>query len=149
MANYSRKVGLFTILSMALTSIVNAQNIGVATSKGLFLKDTITVKSFNDPDIKGIACYTTKYKKGGSFLSSTNSSLSCRQVGPISGGLSDRASVFSQQKGFIFNKKTIVARYIDRVRKVVVYLSYTKSMGGKNSSHSLSVVPTKEWRNEN
>lgn len=139
-----RKLALTALL---LSTGIQAQNIGVVTSKGFLFKDAITVKSFNDPDIPGVACYTTRYRKAAQLGGSTNSSLSCRQVGPIDATkLTPRKSVFSQQKGVLFSKKTLVTRMIDKARNVIVYLSYTKSMGSKNSSHSLSVVPIKKWK---
>lgn len=142
-----KKTSLAILLALSASSI-QAQDIGSVVSKGFLSRDSITVKSFNDPDISGVTCYTTRYKRGMSFNDSTNSSLSCRQTGPIdTTKLSFRQRVFTQQKGGLFlSKETLVDRMIDKVRNVIVYLSYTKSIGSKNSSHSLSVVPIKKWK---
>jgi len=141
-------VAIIAIVALAIIKNTRAQEIGTVVSKGgLFTKDKITVLSFDDPDIKGVTCYTTRYKRSMSFTDSTNSSLSCRQTGRIEGTLSNRENVFSQQKAFFGGKKTLVTRMIDRARKVIVYLSYTKGYGGKkNASHSISVVPIMEWK---
>ena len=142
-------VAVYLLLITAILWIPHvkaADTIGTATAKGLMFKDSIKVLAFNDPDFPGITCYTTRYSRSLSFVDSTNSSLACRQTGPIDMTKPVKAvrkNVFTQKKGFIFSKDTIVDRFIDYKRKVVTYLSYTKSMGGKNSSHSLSVVAVK------
>jgi len=75
-----------------------------------------------------------------SFEDQTNSSISCRQVGTISGTLTSAKSVFSAKKGAWF-KSFRVDRFYDKSRNVMVYLAYTKKLSGDNASHSISVVP--------
>ena len=151
--NQNRFNWMVTIYLLIITAVMwiphvkAADTVGTAVSKGLIFKDKIDVYAFDDPEIKGITCYTTRYKRNLSFVDSTNSSLACRQTGPIDMTKSyqqTRRRVFSQQKGFVFSKETVVDRFIDYKRKVITYLSYTKSIGkGKNSSHSISVVAVK------
>lgn len=131
------------LLLMITVNAIAADKIGKVDSKGILFKDSIEVMAFDDPDIKGVSCYTTRYVRSLSLTDSTNSSLSCRKTGEITGKLFSKEDVFSQSKGFIFSKKTKVARFWDAKRGVLVYLSYTTSMGDKNSSHSISVVVVK------
>ena len=122
-----------------------AEDIGVVEAKGIFFKDTVTVTVFDDPTIKGISCYTTTYKRSMTLKDdSASSSLSCRRVSKIVEGTpTDLKNVFSQNKAFLsFYKETVVDRFYDKKRNVLVYLSYTKSLGeGKNAETSVSVVP--------
>lgn len=131
------------ILSLLSFSAHSSDIIGSVKAKGLFIKDRIEITAFDDPTISGVSCYTTRYIRTASFSDdSTNSSLACRRVGQIKGNLTDFNNVFSQDKSFLsINKETVVDRFWDAKRRVLVYLSYTKSWGNKNSSHSISVVP--------
>ena len=110
-----------------------------------FFKDALSVQAFNDPFIKGVACYTTYYDRSFSFTDSHKSSLSCRQtentvIFASQKEMGNRKSVFSQSKS-IFFKHTMVDRIYDAKRKVIVYLIYSKSTGEDASHHSISVVP--------
>ncbi len=74
---------------------------------------------------------------------SSFSSLDCKKVGTIEGELTNKNNIFSQDKGFLsFDKNTIVDRFYDSKRNVLIYLSYTKSLFEKeNATHSISVIP--------
>ena len=41
--------------------------------------------------------------------------------------------------------EVITDRFIDNKRGVIVYLAYTKALGGKNASHSISTVVVRPW----
>lgn len=116
-----------------------AEQIAKVKAKGLIFKDTITVEAFDDPDIQGVTCYTTVYSRALTFSDSSSSSLSCRQTGLIKGKLTAKSSVFSRSKNPFF-KETVVDRFYDKNRSVLVYLSYTKATDGDNASNSISVV---------
>jgi len=123
------------------TSFVSAEPIGTVDTTGLFIKDQITVEAFDDPTIKGVSCYTTVHSRALPWSEGSASvSLSCRKIGPISGNLVSQANIFSRDKN-IFFKKTVVDRFWDAKRRVLVYLTYTTDTGNKNKDHSLSVVP--------
>ncbi|MBL4693366.1 MAG: CreA family protein [Magnetovibrio sp.] len=49
--------------------------------------------------------------------------------------------VFRQSKNILFFKTMHVDRFYDKARNVLVYISYTSKLTGKNASHSISVVP--------
>ena len=116
-----------------------ADTIGKVETKGLFIKDTLTVVAFDDPTISGVTCYTTVHNRAMSFDDSSSVSLSCRKIGTISGKLQDQPNVFSRNKSPFF-KKTIVDCFYDAKRGVLVYLVYTVAGGGDNNSNSISVV---------
>ena len=104
-------------------------------------KDKINVLVFDDPEIKGVACYVTYYDRALSLTDSAQAAISCRRVGPISGALKASDNVFAMEKSLFF-KETRVTRFYDAQRRVLVYLAYTASPSAKASpAHSLSVVP--------
>jgi len=137
---------LLIFLVCCIVINVRAEVIGEVKAKGLFIKDHIEIIAFDDPTIKGVACYTTRYVRPFSLMSdSTNSSLACRRIGKVEGDLISKENVFSQDKAyFALYKETVVDRFYDKKRNVLVYISYTKSWGDKNTQHSVSVVPLGE-----
>lgn len=131
------------VLAFIFSLSAQAETVGEVSTNGILFKDTIKVMVFDDPDIRGVSCYITYYDRSLTTENSTDASLSCRKVGPISGKLEGRASVFEMEKNMFF-KTTIVRRFFDAKRQVLVYLAYTDSTGSKNAHHSLSVVPIHE-----
>ena len=123
---------------------VLADTIGSVATKGILFKDKLNVEAFDDPTIKGVTCYTTVHKRALSFTDSSSASLACRQTGKIQGNLSHQKNVFSQSKSLFF-KKTVVDRFYDSNRNVLVYLTYTKGVNKRNTSHSLSTVVIRPW----
>jgi CreA protein len=120
------------------------ETIGSVSTKGILFKDKLQVEAFDDPSIKGVTCYTTVHKRALSFTDSSSASLACRQTGKIKGNLISQKNVFSQTKSLFF-KKTVVDRFYDSNRNVLVYLTYTKGVSKKNTSHSLSTVVIRPW----
>lgn len=137
---------ILTLILLNAFKIYASEEVGEVLAKGFLIKDKIVITAFDDPTIKGVSCYTTRYVRTMSLEDdSTNSSLSCRRISKIEGTLVNAQNVFSQDKGFLsIYKETVVDRFYDKKRNVLIYLSYTKSWGNKNSSHSLSVVPISE-----
>ena len=133
----------FIVVVVCLLSMSSyGEVIGKSSAKGLVFKDTLEVLAFDDPDIKGVTCYTTYYDRALTWDDSSSVSLSCRKTGVISGNLVARPNVFSQSKSLFF-KKTVVDRYYDAKRGVLVYVTYTKDTDGENASNSISVVVVK------
>lgn len=120
-----------------------AEMIGKVETSGMIFKDRIEILAFDDPTVKGVACYVTNTVRSMSFEDPSDSSLSCRKIGPISGNLNDQPHLFSQAKNAWF-KTVRVDRFWDAERKVLVYISYTTKTSGNNHSHSISVVPVGE-----
>lgn len=133
-------IAVFIFYHFVVSSAFANEIIGEAKTKGLFFKDKILVVAIDDPDIQGVSCYLTIQKKSLSFEDSSNNSIACRQVGPISGHLVSRENVFIQSKNPFF-KKLKISRFFDKKRNVLIYLSFVTATGGENDSHAISVVP--------
>lgn len=127
---------------LLLASPAVAEPIGTVETSGIIFKDTVTIHAVDDPTIRGVTCYVTTTEIGGPNLENpTDSSIACRQTGILSGTLSPATDVFRQSKNILFFKTMHVDRFYDKARNVLVYISYTSKLTGKNASHSISVVP--------
>lgn len=129
----------FLIILLLATFAYAGNEIGKVETSGLMFKDSLTIIAIDDPDIKGVTCYATLQNNALSFSDSSNTSLSCRKVGKITGALDNNLNIFQKSKNLFF-KEMLVSRFYDKNRGVLTYLSYTKKLTGKNASHSLSVV---------
>jgi len=128
---------LVILSTFFLSSVALAEEVGKVTAKGgWFSKDSIGIKAFDDPGM-GVTCYTTYYDRAWSMSDSSSTSISCRKTGAATSKFSTKSNVFAQSKGWL--KTTVVDRFYDAQRKVLVYLTYTKG-AGKSASHSISVV---------
>ena len=122
--------------------------------------DKIVIESFSDPLVENIVCYISRPVTGGvSGLvglaeEKSDSSISCRQVGPVTkeqvitlrefdeeaGDSRSRRSVFSVDTN-IFFKHTSVVRFMDKERNVLIYMSYAREFTDGSPKSSISVVP--------
>lgn len=134
-----KKLWLICLVALLFAMASYAEVIGKSSAKGIVFKDKLEIHAFDDPQIKGVTCYTTYYDRALDWNDSSSVSLSCRKTGPISGKLENKNHIFAQSKNFFF-KETVVDRYYDSKRNVLVYVTYTKDTSGQNASNSISVV---------
>lgn len=114
--------------------------------------DEITVDVFEDDKIAGVACYISRAQIGGYkgamglAEDTSDASLDCRQVGPISirERLKKGESVFSERRSLIF-KRMKVLRYCDIERNVIVYMVYSEKIVDGSPKNSVSAVPIMHW----
>jgi len=137
-------------LSISFTPTVFAEKIGeVDTAFKLIGPDhKIVVEAFDDPKIAGITCYVSRSKAGGITgaiglaTEKSESSIACRQVGPISASVAIPQSeeVFNESRSILFKKMRIV-RMVDPARQVLLYLTYTDKLIDGSPKNSLTAVP--------
>jgi CreA protein len=114
--------------------------------------DRIVVDGFDDPKVQGVACHISRAVTGGvkgelGFAEDTSdASIACRQVGPISfkGELKEGESVFDERRSLVF-KRLHVVRFYDRPRNVLVYVSYSDRVIQGSPKNSISSVPVMGW----
>lgn len=129
-----------------LGSFAFAEKLYEVKTSGVLLKDRLEVHAIDDVDTKGaVVCYFTLPKRTLSIEDQTNTSISCRQIGKITSGLSSKKNVMKASKSWFF-KTLIMDRIYDRKRNVLIYVTYTKKLAGDNASNSISVVPIKNIR---
>lgn len=141
---------LVVALSMPFASAALADKIGeVDTAFKLIGPDhKIVVEAFDDPKVAGVTCYVSRSKAGGISgaiglaTEKSESSIACRQVGPISSTVPIPKSeeVFSESRSILFKKMRIV-RMVDPARQVLLYLTYTDKLIDGSPKNSLTAVP--------
>ncbi|MDE1148277.1 MAG: CreA family protein [Azospirillaceae bacterium] len=112
----------------------------------------LTVEAVSDPDIQGVTCHVVSFsrsvidrlRKGNWFEDPSNTSISCRQTGPIVIGKIDTSKsgeeVFSERKSLIF-KSIAVRRIYDRANDTLIYVIYSRQVKDASAKMAISTVP--------
>jgi CreA protein len=108
----------------------------------------IVIDAYDDPKVKGVACYVARAKTGGIkgaiglAEDKADASIACRQVGPISftGPVRQQEEIFSERQSILF-KRLRVVRMVDPARNVLIYLSYSDKLIEGSPKNSVTVVP--------
>lgn len=147
---------LMLILSVPGTLL--AEEIGSVSTKFKILgaNDKIVIEAFDDPEISGATCYLSRAKTGGVSGAvgvaedTSDASIACRQIGPISlpekikNGQEDGKEVFKKSTSFLF-KSLQVVRFYDAKRNVLVYLTYSDRIIEGSPKNSISIIPITPW----
>lgn len=118
------------------------------TFKLLSPNDKVVVDVFDDPAVAGVACYLSHAKTGGYkgalglAEDTSDASVACRQVGPISfkGRIATQEEVFNARSSFLF-KHVRVVRMVDPKRNTLVYLVYSDKLIDGSPKNSVTAVP--------
>lgn len=135
-----------------------AEKIGSVSTKFKMLgaNDKIVVEAFDDPEIPGATCYLSRAKTGGVkgmvgvAEDTSDASIACRQIGPITlpekvrNGDHDGEEVFKKSTSLLF-KSLQVVRFYDPKRNVLVYLTYSDRIIEGSPKNSISIIPVTPW----
>lgn len=149
---------LMLILILSSPGILLAEQIGSVSTKFKILgaNDKIVIEAFDDPEIAGATCYLSRAKTGGVSgvvgvaEDTSDASIACRQIGPISlpenvkNGRADGKEVFKKSTSLLF-KSLQVVRFYDAKRNVLVYLSYSDRIIEGSPKNSISIIPVTPW----
>ncbi len=148
------RAALAVFLAGGLVCAVAAEEIGKVDTKfrPLSPDDSIKVESVADPDVAGVVCYISRAEVGGYggalgiAEDTSDASIDCRQVGPITISKSFKAGeqVFSERRSLIF-KSLRVIRFCDSTHNTVVYLVYSERLVEGSPKNSVSAVPIRPW----
>lgn len=117
-----------------------------------WLGNDIIIEAIADPDVKGVTCHVSYFErglidrlqKGNWFEDPSNSSISCRQTGPIEIGDIDRStegeSVFSERRSIIL-KSLNVKRIFDEANQTLVYVSHARDVQNGSAKMAISTIP--------
>ena len=115
-----------------------------------WLGNDIIVEAFKDPEVDGVTCHVSYFErgvidrlqKGNWFEDPSDSSIACRQTGPISfpKPLRQQDEMFSERISLVF-KKLRVVRMVDRPRNTLVYLTYSDRVIEGSPQNSVTAVP--------
>ncbi len=112
----------------------------------------IVIEAIPDPKVQGVTCHVSYFdrsfidrlSKGNFFEDPSNSSIACRQTGPITIGdinLSESGEdVFSRSRSIIF-KSLNVTRVFDQKNQVLIYLTHATELTNGSAKMSISTVP--------
>ena len=144
-----------TLALLFAVSTVRAEEIGSVSTvfKLLGPNDKIVIEAFDDPKVEGVTCHLSRAKKGGVSgavglaTDTSDAAIACRQVGPITikEELEDGEPVFNKRTSVLFKTMQVV-RFLDKKRKVLVYLVYSDKLIDGSPKNSISTVPIlKNW----
>ena len=144
-----------TLALLFAVSTVSAEEIGSVSTvfKLLGPNDKIVIEAFDDPKVEGVTCHLSRAKKGGVSgavglaTDLSDAAIACRQVGRITiiEELEDGDPVFNKRTSVLFKTMQVV-RFLDKKRKVLVYLVYSDKLIDGSPKNSISTVPIlKNW----
>jgi len=117
-----------------------------------WLGNDIIVEAIADPKVQGVTCHISYFErgvidrlqKGNWFEDPSNSSISCRQTGPITIGDIMRGdegeSVFSERRSIIL-KTLNVRRIFDEANQTLIYVSHAREIQNGSAKMAVSTVP--------
>ncbi|RWC40322.1 CreA family protein [Mesorhizobium sp.] len=117
-----------------------------------WLGNDIIVEAIKDPKVEGVTCHVTYFErgmidrlqKGNWFEDPSDSSISCRQTGPITIGEIDMSEageeMFKQGISLIW-KKQVVNRIYDKANDTLIYLSHSRQVQDGSAKMSVTTVP--------
>ncbi|NNK17489.1 MAG: CREA protein [Sulfitobacter sp.] len=133
-----------------LSTATSAKEVGTVDVD--WLGNDIIVEALADPEVEGVTCHISYFErgiidrlqKGNWFEDPSNSSISCRQTGPITVGDIARGAkgenVFSERRSIIF-KSLRVKRIFDEESNTLIYISHARDVQNGSAKMSMSTVP--------
>ncbi len=112
----------------------------------------IVIEAIPDPEVTGVTCHIAYFDRGlidrlangNWFEDPSNSSISCRQTGPIKIGDIDRSEegedVFRTSRSIVF-KSLRVKRIFDEENQTLIYVAHARELTEGSAKVSMSTVP--------
>ncbi|MCU9850236.1 CreA family protein [Defluviimonas sp. WL0024] len=122
-----------------------------------WLGNDIVIEAVADPDVQGITCHIAYFERGlidrlqqgNWFEDPSNSSIACRQMGPLSFGDIDRDAdgeeVFRTGRSIIL-KSLVIRRIYDPTSNTLIYLAHARELQKGSAKMSISTVPLGDVR---
>jgi CreA protein len=142
--------GIVAALLLAGVLPASAQQVGEVGVD--WLGNDIMIEAVKDPGVEGVTCHVSYFErgvvdrlqKGNWFEDPSDSSIACRQTGPIKIGnidlSEDGEEVFKQGISLIW-KKQVVNRIYDKTNDTLIYLSHSRQVQDGSAKMSISTVP--------
>lgn len=117
-----------------------------------WLGNDIIIETVSDPKVEGVTCYVSYFErgvidrlqKGNWFEDPSNSSIDCRQTGPIVLGDIDMdesgEEIFKNRRSLIW-KKLVINRVYDKKNNTLVYLAHSRQVQDGSAKMSISAIP--------
>ncbi|MXP65078.1 CREA protein [Roseomonas sp. M0104] len=145
-----KRLFLAAAVAVLAAAPVRAKQVGEISTD--WTGNDIVIEALTDPDVQGVTCHLTYFSrglidrlsKGNWFEDPSNSSIACRQTGPIVVGdiETDKngEEVFSEGRSLIF-KSLQVRRLYDRENNTLIYVSYSRQIKDGSAKMAISTVP--------
>jgi CreA protein len=143
------RLPLALVLSLTMTPAF-AQEVGRVGVD--WTGNDIVIEAIPDPKVQGVTCHVAYFDRsvldrlsnGNWFEDPSNSSIACRQTGPITVGKINTApggeEVFSRATSLVF-KSLNVTRIYDQKNQVLIYLTHANDLSQGSAKMSISTVP--------
>ncbi len=117
-----------------------------------WLGNDIIIEAVGDPEVSGVTCHVAYFErglvdrlqKGNWFEDPSNSSIACRQTGPIVIGdieLDEEGEEIFKQRRSIVWKQLVIKRVYDRKNDTLIYLAHSRQVQDGSAKMSISTVP--------
>jgi CreA protein len=145
-----RALALAALLATSAVTPLSAQEVGRVGVD--WVGNDIIVEALPDPEVEGVTCHVAYFERslidrlsqGNWFEDPSNSSIACRQTGPIELGDIDTSpegeEIFSERQSIIF-KSLRVTRIFDEENQVLIYLVHANEVSQGSAKMSISTVP--------
>lgn len=149
----SRTVRLALLLATLLPAPTLAEEVGRVGVD--WVGNDILIEALADPDVPGVTCHLAYFDRstldrlmqGNWFEDPSNSSIACRQTGPITLGDIDRSEtgeeIFSERQSLLL-KTLSVTRIFDAKNNTLIYVAHAREVTEGSAKMSISTVPL--WR---
>ena len=140
-------------IALAMTFAAGAASAQVVGEVGVdWLGNDIYIEAFKDPKVQGVTCHVSYFdrgvidrlQKGNWFENPSDSSIECKQTGPITiadiDTSKDGEEVFNQGISLIW-KERVVNRVYDRANDTLLYLSHSRQVQDGSAKMSLTSIP--------
>ncbi|MGV0909989.1 CreA family protein [Martelella sp. FOR1707] len=145
-----RRFGFALGVGLLLAGAAHAEQVGEVGVD--WVGNDIVVEALHDPEVDGVTCHIAYFdrsiidrlSKGNWFEDPSNSSIACRQTGPIKIGDIDLdmngEEVFREGRSLIF-KQLVIKRIYDKANETLIYLAHTREITEGSAKMSMSTVP--------
>ena len=139
------------LLSFLAACSAGGQHEEVGEFKNDLIGNEIKLEALKDPKVEGVTCHLSYFDrgvwdrvaKGNWFENPSNSSIACRQTGPITIGAIDLdksgEEVFSQSQSLIF-KELAVRRIYDAANNTIIYVSFSRKPIDGSAKMAISTI---------
>lgn len=144
-----RFISALAILASATIPAVSQEVGEIGTD---WLGNEIKIEAVADPKVQGITCHVSYFdrgvvdrlRQGNWFEDPSNSSIACRQTGPIVVGDidlgKDGEEIFSARRSLVF-KSLKVNRVYDKANDTLIYLTFAREISEGSAKMAISTVP--------
>lgn len=147
-----RGLMFLAVLAMAIAADTGTRAEQVGEVGVDWLGNDIIIEAVGDPDVSGVTCHVAYFErglidrlqKGNWFEDPSNSSIACRQTGPVVIGDinldEDGEEIFKQRRSIIW-KQLVIKRVYDRKNDTLIYLAHSRQVQDGSAKMSISTVP--------